>query len=558
MILEAINITKSFKGQNVLRNVSFHLNNNEHVGLIGDNGTGKSTLLKILAGLCSQDTGYLNWTKKNVEIAFLKQENTWNPNLKLCDQISNISDYWMNVFGITNNMLDKKVQYLSGGEKTRASLAWVFSKNPDLLLLDEPTNHLDIEGMILLEEIINDFSGSILIVSHERTFLDNTVKRILELNNGILTSYKGNYSSYILQLQEKSERIRRDYNKYLKEKRRLEEAIIRRKQIAERSQKKANKVSRDDHRNAKAYYGSASKRLMNTAKAMETRLQRLHGVKPKEKKVINLDFESTGKTGSKIFVADNISFYYNSGEYIFKNASFNVQRGDKIAIIGKNGCGKTTLVKLLIGELAPTEGTIYSPPLVPGYLEQELENLNSNNTIIQEALKTKREESKVRKVLSDLLFNATDLKKRIIELSGGEKLRMAIAKLLLLYPNLLILDEPTNQMDISSKEIIEEALINYSGTILFVTHDRYLIKRVANKILSIKDKKVEFYHGDYDSFYNRPKYTSLEIQEKRLLLENKLAKISGELATASTNDDLERLNKEFLNVSRMLNQLKEL
>lgn len=559
ILLEVKGLKKQYKEQEVLKNVSFHLNNNEHIGLIGNNGAGKSTILNLLTGEDKQDHGSINWIKKNQRIFYLKQENMWDLTRSLGSQIPNLSAFWLSKCGIDKNTLEKKAGKLSGGEKTRASLANAFGENPDLLILDEPTNHLDIKGVIWLEKVLNEYKGAVLIVSHERSFLDQTVTRILELDKGIVTSYKGNYSSYALQIREKEEKIKNEYYNYLKEKRRIEEAITKRKEMAQKSQKKANKVTRDDHRNAKGYYGGSAKRLMKTAKSMEKRLELLYAEKPTKQQEVSIEFNEPKKTGPDLIVAEDVSFFYNHKKCLFKEARFSIKRGDKVAIIGENGSGKTTLLKLIIGELTPSQGHIHKPHRKPGYLAQEMDNLNPNSVVLKELLKNSdnnKLDSLIRPVLSDLLFEEEDLLKKIRELSGGEKVRLSIAKLLLSSSDWLVLDEPTNQLDLKSKEKIEESLKKYPGTIIFVSHDRYLLKKIANKILSITEKSIEVYHGGYEAFINRLESPSREKQENRLLLENKLSKLSAALATTSSKDELKKLDEEFLNVSRALNDLK--
>ncbi|MGI6605176.1 MAG: ABC-F type ribosomal protection protein [Firmicutes bacterium] len=556
-ILQVNKIKKGFQGTPVLSGVSFKLTAGEKVGLVGLNGCGKSTLLKIIVGELAADEGSITWAKEGLEPAYLSQEERFEPNTTLQEQVAGVPAELLSRCGITRVQLSQRAGSLSGGEKTRAALARILAQNPEVLLLDEPTTHLDTEGLELLEGILVDYRGTLLVVSHDRYFLDKVVTSILELENGRVREYPGNYSDYTERKRAECKRQEEEYREYLKEKKRLEEAIRRQIQWAEAAHNKHKHVPRELIM-SKPNYRAKAKAHMRTAKAMEQRLERIKKEKPREAATINLSLDQSGRSGRNLILASNLGFTFDKKRWLFRHADFFVQRGDRVAIVGPNGAGKTTLLRVLLGDLQPAEGNVYRSPLKISYLAQELEHLNPNRTVLEEATggNPAEDQTYVRTMLACLLFPRDTVWKRVGLLSRGEKLRLAIAKILLATPDLLVLDEPTNGLDLSSRERVEDALADYPNTLLLVSHDRYLLQRITNKVIALKEGKLRVFSGGYKEYQEQGvKPNEADIATRRLLLETRLAQLSGALATP-TAEEADRLSAEFIRVSRELQALR--
>jgi ATPase subunit of ABC transporter with duplicated ATPase domains len=567
MLLQTTELTKEFQGNPVLAGVTFHLAGGERVGLVGANGCGKSTLLKLLTGELSPDGGAIHWVSPGLSRAYLAQEGEWDPTRPLAEQMGplpetppagligrgqpacQVPDDLLARCGITSAMLARPAGQLSGGQKTRAALARALAGKPDLLLLDEPTNHLDTEGLAWLENLLASYRGTVLVVSHDRYFLDRVATRILEMDGGKVKEYPGNYSAYARQKQLESERTREEYRQYVKDKKKLQAAIRRQRDWAEHGE--TEKLTGGD-KVLKAGHKAQAKAHMVTAHAMEKRLGRMQVDKPREQTRINLRLDGKAGVGKNLVLAERLGFSYDGRNWLFRGAGFFIQRGDKAAIIGPNGSGKTTLVRLLLGQLEPTEGSLYRSPVKVAYLAQEMETLNPQNTVLEEATgNSAMDQAYARSLLGCLLFSGEDVLKRVAVLSGGEKVRLALAKILLAAPDLLVLDEPTNGLDLPSRERVEEALENYPGTLLLVSHDRYLLRRIATRIVSIENKQLEAFGGGYDAWVERGQQPAGadDLAVRRLVLETRLAHLSAALAKPAEADK-ERLNAEFLQVSR--------
>ncbi|HWI60252.1 MAG TPA: ABC-F type ribosomal protection protein [Symbiobacteriaceae bacterium] len=555
MVLQARNVTKEYQGIPVLTGVTFHLAGGERVGLVGTNGCGKSTLMKILAGALPADGGVISWVTDGLSRAYLSQESPFDPDRPLGEQLTQVPDDLLARCGVTKAMLARTPGALSGGQKTRAALAQALAGKPDLLMLDEPTNHLDTEGLTWLETILASYRGTVLVVSHDRYFLDRVATRILEMEKGQVKEYPGNYSAYARQKQLELEQAKEEYRNYVNEKKRIEAAIRQRMEWAEKGHNK--KLGRTEGRFQEGIDKNAARDLHRGAKNMQKRLERIKVEKPREARAINLRIDDEGGGGKNLILAEDLGFTYDGTRWLFRHAGFYVQRGEKAAIVGPNGAGKTTLLKLLLGGLAPTEGRLYCSPLKVAYLAQELETLNPANTVLTEATgNSAMDQAYARSLLGCLLFSGEDVLKPVAVLSGGEKVRLALAKILLAAPDLLVLDEPTNGLDLPSRERVEEALADYPGTLLLVSHDRYLLQRVATSIVHIEGGKLAAFGGGYDQFLARgQKRPEEDRQAERILLEMRLAQLSAQLA-APPEAEKERLNAEFFAVSRQLRALR--
>ncbi|HWI60251.1 MAG TPA: ABC-F type ribosomal protection protein [Symbiobacteriaceae bacterium] len=545
MALQVRDLMKEYEGIPVLDGVTFHLAGGERVGLVGANGCGKTTLMKILAGEETAGGGSIRGVTPGLSRAYLSQESAFDPDRPLAAQLTGVPDGLLARCGIDREMLDRKPGQLSGGQKTRAALARVLARMPDVLLLDEPTNHLDTEGLAWLESLLVGYRGAVLVVSHDRYFLDRVVTRVLEMENGKVKEYPGNYSAYARLKQAELERAKEEYRNYVKQKKQLEEAM--RRQIAWAESAHSSGPPPSAPANWKDYQRGQAKAHMQVAKAMEKRLERIKVEKPRDAAKIHLRMDGAGSVARNLILADRLGFTYDGARWLFREASFYVQRGDRVAIVGPNGSGKSTLIRLILGELAPTEGTLYCSPLRVAYLAQEMEHLNPANTVLTEATgNSAMDQAYARSLLGCLLFSGEAVLKPVSVLSGGEKIRLTLAKILLSAPDLLVLDEPTNGLDLPSRERVEEALEGYPGTLLLVSHDRYLLQRLATRTLRVGDGSITV-----GTLRSAPSTDD----DRRLLLETRLSQLSAALV-APKPEEKEQLDREFIEVSRELSRLK--
>ncbi|MFP4698460.1 MAG: ATP-binding cassette domain-containing protein [Eubacteriales bacterium] len=562
MILACKNICKTFGVTTILNNVSFHLEKGERAGLVGINGAGKTTLFRILAGELEPDNGDII-TPNQVNIGYLSQQQNLNSNLTIYDEMLNSKqnilelqnqlrnvehkmkhakgsklDYIMNEYsdlqhkfellngysykseiegvlkglGFERDELSKHINTLSGGEKTRVSLAKLLLTKPEILLLDEPTNHLDMVSINWLEGYINNYDGSLLIISHDRYFLDRTVDKIVELENTESKVYNGNYSFYANKKAAERDLELKHYYNQQKEIQKQEETIS---QLRVFNREKS------------------LKRAKSREKALE-KIDRLD--KPQELKAdMNLSFEPRIISGNDVLNISDVSKGFDS--VLFSNVSIDIKKGETIALIGDNGTGKTTLFKLITKELVPDAGEVKLGTKVNcGYYDQEHQNLNIKNSLIDEIsdaypnMKT----SEIRNVLAAFLFTGDDVFKNVSQLSGGEKGRLSLAKLMLSKSNFLLLDEPTNHLDIISKEVLESALKNYTGTILYISHDRYFINKTADRVIELTSSGISNYLGNYDYY----------LEKKAQLEESQFNEVKSDNTTISTSKEYWLKSKE--------------
>ena len=539
IILSAKDLTKVYGTDVILENVSFHINKGERVGIVGLNGAGKTTLLRMLTGELASDGGEC-YISGDTRIGYLKQDGEFNSENTLIEEIENIftdfprmekemadilkevealgdSDadkstrllerydhihedyrnrggysYKSEMTGVLSSMAfgedtyNKKISTLSGGEKTRLALACLLLKKPDLLFLDEPTNHLDIGTLKWLEQYLKNYSGTIVLVSHDRYFLDQTVNRIFEIENHRLNIYEGNYSFYASERRARREAELRRYEKQQTEVKRQEEMIRR---FKERGTEKLAKRA-----------ASREKRLS----AME-RMDRPDSVKSR----LKLNFKENFQSGKDVIYAENLSktFGYGSrSRQLFEGVNLDIKRGERICIVGANGIGKTTLLKMLLGQLEPTSGRLKIGHNVQmGYYDQGQQLLNNESTVIDEIHDEYRlySEPELRSILGRFMFRGESVFLKVGSLSGGEKARLSLLKLMMSGANLLILDEPTNHLDIESKEVFEESLLDFPGTCIIVSHDRYFLNRVPTRILELTSDGIANYLGRYDYYVEK-------------------------------------------------------
>lgn len=539
MIICSVNqLGKMYGGNIIFENVSFEIKQGEKVGLVGRNGSGKTTLFQLLAGRDTPDSGMISW-KKGTKISLLEQIPSADPNLsvndllkqafhdlikveekmkqlekemsivsdqkqlvKLMAEYGNLTDYFSLhggyeidamiekvVHGLNiAHLVEKPFSMLSGGEKTKIGLAVNLLKHPDFLLLDEPTNHLDLQAIEWLSEFLENYHGTVVVISHDRYFLDEVVGKILDLEDGEIKSYQTNFSGYIKEKQAELLREFQAYEEQQKKIKKMKEAIKRLKEWANA----ANPPNEGLH-----------KRARNMERALE-RMEKLKkpNVNPKK---INLTIEAANRSGKDVVSLHEVSKKFDN-RVLFSNVNMHIYYQDRVAIVGENGTGKSTLLKMILGEVTPDFGEVKVGSSVKiGYLSQHVFADTKEGTVIDEFRKiVKVTEGEARNLLSRFLFFGPSVYKKIEQLSGGEKMRLRLAQLMYQELNFLILDEPTNHLDIESREVLEEALEDFSGTILAVSHDRYFLNKLFNKIYWIDEQKVHFFSGDYN--YARAKW----------------------------------------------------
>lgn len=537
IVLSCKDICKSYGINDILKNITFSINEGEKVGVIGANGEGKSTLFKIITKELSQDSGEV-FIDKNKTLGYLSQnlalnseKNIYEESISVFNDILNIEDRLSSIeikmnepydennaayhdklikdyttlqdiyshkggytykgeisrvlkgLGFTEDDFYKSISTLSGGQKTRVALCKLLLRKPDILLLDEPTNHLDLEAIAWLEEYMKVYKGTVLVISHDRFFLDSVTTSTFEVINGSVDCYNVSYTKFIELRKKNYETKLKAYNLQQTEIKR-QEAII----------EKFRSFNRE--------------KSIRAAESREKALDKIERIDapPSEREASKIKFEASIKSGYDVLHIENLSKSYGD-KILFRNLNMDLKRSDKIALIGENGRGKTTLFKIIMDKISADTGSkILGTNVNVGYYDQEQSDLNLNKTIIDEVwddypnLTT----SKLRGVLASFLFTGDDVFKSIDKLSGGEKCRINLLKLMLSKSNLLLLDEPTNHLDIMSREALEDALLNYDGTVVVISHDRYFLNKVVNRILELNEDGVVEFLGNY-SYYQEKK-----------------------------------------------------
>ena len=594
MILISVQeLQKSFGVHEVLRSVTFSLQKGEKMGLVGVNGCGKTTLMRMIAGEMQPDGGTIH-RNKDLRVGYLAQlddipltDTVWGALLKVFEPIRVMerrmaeiekllesadpetalrlsSEYQrltesynaqqgyayegeilrvLNGLGLKPEMHQRQVSTLSGGERTRLSLAKLLLQKPDIILMDEPTNHLDLEAIEWLQDYLTDYKGSLLLISHDRYFLDHVCTTMGELLGGKMIKFTGNYTEYMKKRTADFETRMKAYELQQKEIQR-EQAIIER------------------------YRSFNREKSIKAAESREKRLAKVERLeKPVEEQHVRFSFDARRRSGEEALEVRELSKSFE-GQPVFQNLSFKLRTGDRVALIGPNGVGKSTLFRILTHQINPDHGSVrFGTNIDIGYYDQHQQNLNPQNTILDEVWNAfpKLEQTRIRSALGLFLFTGYEVFEKIEKLSGGERGRVALTKLMLKQDNLLLLDEPTNHLDMDSREVLEDALRDFPGTILAISHDRYFINRFAEKVMVMEKDGVTEYLGNFDDYIEkrdrpRPPVSSLEDeptrtaqtrekkktrQQNALLRELKAAVDKAEAAIEQNEREMARLEAEL-------------
>ena len=585
IILQANKIERSFAGDVLFENINLQVDERDRIALVGRNGAGKSTLLKILVGEEEPTSGEIN-KKKDISLSYLAQDSRFESENTIYDEMLHVfddlrstekqlrkmelemgektgaeldklmSDYdrlseefrqaggftfeadiraILNGFKFDESMWQMKIAELSGGQNTRLALAKMLLEKPNLLILDEPTNHLDIETIAWLENYLVNYSGSLIIVSHDRYFLDKVATITLDLTKHSLDRYVGNYSSFVEQKEQKLLSEAKNYEKQQKEIAALEDFV-----------------------NRNLVRASTTKRAQSRRKQLE-KMERLD--KPEAgTKSANMTFHSDKTSGNIVLTVENAAIGYD-GEILSEPINLDLRKMNAIAIVGPNGIGKTTFIKSIVDQIPFIKGEKrFGANVEVGYYDQTQSKLTPSNTVLDELWNDFRltPEVEIRNRLGAFLFSGDDVKKSVGMLSGGEKARLLLAKLSMENNNFLILDEPTNHLDIDSKEVLENALIDFDGTLLFVSHDRYFINRVATQVLELSENGSTLYLGDYD--YYVEKKTELEATQMQEVLltnqEKETSPVNDYQAQKESQKELRKLMRQIENLETEIEELE--
>lgn len=581
MLLQCSNISKSFGTTSILKDITFKIENNEKIAIVGVNGAGKSTLMRIISDQESFDSGDI-YKAKGTTIGYLTQESNLHLNETIYSEMIKVFEpiilmenrlrelesqmsqtqqldsimkeydelthrfseldgysYQSRIKGVLKGLgfnesdFNLSIQSLSGGQKTRVSLAKLLLLQPTLLLLDEPTNHLDTKAIMWLETYLKNYKHAVVIISHDRYFIDQVCTSILEVEHGKSKLFRGNYSFYVNTRSKDKEVEMKHYEN--------QQRIIKK-------QEESIQLLRSYNRE------KSIKRAMSKEKQLE-KMEKMD--KPEsDPETIRLRFHPQVQSGYNVLQLENLSYRYDQ-EWLFQHLSLDVKRGERIALIGPNGIGKTTLFKLILQQLSPSEGKItFGTHVETAYYDQEHTSLHPLKSIFNEIQDEypKMNNTQVRSILASFQFKNDDVFKEVQMLSGGEKGRVVLAKLILTNANLLILDEPTNHLDIASKEILEEALLEFEGTVLFISHDRYFINKIATRIVEMTPKELINFPGNYDHYIEQISNQKVEVKKETDYFEHKAKQV----IDRKKQNEIRKIEKTISELEKKIQELSDL
>ena len=595
MILNATNISKSFGSNEIIKDATFLVNEHEKVAIVGVNGAGKTTLLKILTGEESADSGSITLAK-DAKLGYLRQINNVDSALSIIDELYTVIEPILNmekrmsqmqedmkhltgseleelyssytalthsyelmdgyaaksrVVGILKGLgfeeadFDRKINTLSGGQKTRVFLAKLLLEEPDIILLDEPTNHLDLRSIEWLESYLLNYKGAVIIVSHDRYFLDKIVSKVIDIENGNVQMYLGNYTDFSNKKQMLLDAKMKEYLNQQQEIKHQEAVITKLKQFNR-------------------------EKSIKRAESRQKQLEKIERVEAPQtySENMRLSLDISKESGKDVLTVHNLSKSFDQKK-LFWDINFEIKRGERVAIIGDNGTGKTTLLKIINGLIEPDTGeVIYGSNVSVAYYDQEHQVLHMDKTLFDELSDTYPEmtNTQIRNILAAFLFTGEDVYKKIADLSGGERGRVSLVKLMLSKANFLLLDEPTNHLDIVSKDVLENALTNFPGTVCYVSHDRYFINKTATRILDLTENRLLNYIGNYDYYIEKREaveeaanLTNTEQDEKPVdVSESKKEWIDNKTALAQKKKIKNALNKCEKEISEIEDKLQSI
>ncbi|WP_337926727.1 ribosomal protection-like ABC-F family protein [Paenibacillus caui] len=583
-ILRVRNLHKRFGERTILSDVSLEIGARDRIGLVGVNGAGKTTLANILFGNLQSDEGSIMQMKQDIKIGYLLQSCSYTANSFQSMLLGGYKAEQVNEFLEVTSFIglnkvkewqEDRFDCLSGGERTKLALANIWISQPDILILDEPTNHLDFQGVEWLTKEMGKFSGSILVISHDRYFLDKTVNRIIELDDGKLKSYAGNYTFY---REEKERQYQSQLHLYQTQKKQIEkvqEEIAQLKTWTAAGHRMAGKqgtLSENRQIGLREHERAKVKKLDKQVKNKIKRLERMEteGIeKPKQEQKVSFDFGSASKRGKRLVEVKGLGKKYGD-RWLFRNTEFTIQRGNRIGLIGPNGCGKTTLIRMFLGQERWTEGDLWiSPTAEIVYLSQDVSDLPEESTGLNLISHFRGEiQSKARILMDNMGFDEAKLSRKIEKWSLGERTRFKIGRMILMEHNFLILDEPTNHLDLQSREQLEDTLADYNGTMLIVSHDRYMLEKLCDQLLVFENGMFMKVLGTFSEYMNRQlsegngsdekvlSKKSRAEEEQLLVIEARLAFMLGELNKhAIGSPAYNELDNEFKDLIRQKREL---
>ncbi|HYK74065.1 MAG TPA: ABC-F type ribosomal protection protein, partial [Pseudoneobacillus sp.] len=554
----------------VLNGVNFDIKSNARIGLVGYNGTGKTTLANIISGKSMADVGTIE-TNQSLKIGYLTQSVEYQ-----------LFDYQKGLLEVDNKEYlevashlglekvyqwdDERFLHLSGGEKIKIVLAQIWNLKPNFLILDEPTNHLDLQGINWLIDELKNFKGPVIIISHDRYFLDAIATSIIELEDGVVQEYEGNYSQYRNEKEIRKKNQQQHYEEQQKYKQKIENQMDQLKAWSEKGHRESTKGGTPSERRQigfKEYHRKKAKKMDNQIKSkmkrLEKELDRNKVCKPKDDPSLAFQFQFEGRRGKRVLEAKNLGKSFNA-KVIFNNSQFYIKHGEKIGIIGPNGCGKTTFIRMILDEESITEGELWkSQNLKIAYLSQNLLDLNPEQTVLESFGPLKRDEIySARTLIANIGLPREMAEKKIQSLSLGQRIRVKIVDMLLKEYDILILDEPTNHLDLPSREQLENTLKDYAGTIITVSHDYYFINSICDALLVFEQNKIKRVENNLHE-YQQTKNSNHNLKQKKeelMIIENRLTTILGELSLLTPSDtkytELDSQFKELLKMKKKL------